>query len=147
MRLAWKPVLPVTLLLVQACSIEQPVSGPVLLTSEWKTVEPPEPLRTGRLEQRLCLDVGTMQDVDFEKGVVVLGNGQRHTLAGEVIDNEQTTYPLKVAEQGRTVCLNRAERAAPEPDFPSDRTIVRVRLRSEPPLQVAEIRWHSYDPH
>jgi hypothetical protein len=93
--------------LAQACSIEQPVSGPVSLTAEWKTIEPPEPLRVaGKLEQRLCLDVGTMRDVDFEKGVVVLGNGQRHTIAGEVVDSEQTTYPLKVVEQGKTVCLN-----------------------------------------
>lgn len=134
--------------LLGACSVEQPVSGPVTLTAEWKTIEPPEPLRVaGRLEQRLCLDVGTMRDVDFEKGVVVLGNGQRHTIAGEVVDSEQTTYPLKVVEQGKTVCLNRAKKTDPARDFPSDGTIVRVRLRSEPPLQVAEIRWHSYDPH
>jgi hypothetical protein len=118
------------------------------LTAEWKTIEPPEPLRVaGKLEQRLCLDVGTMRDVDFEKGMVVLGNGQRHTIAGEVVDSEQRTYPLEVVEQGKTVCLNRAEQTAPEADFPSDRTIIKVRLQSEPPLQVAEIRWHSYDPH
>jgi hypothetical protein len=131
-----------------ACSVNQPVSGPVSLTAEWKTIDPPAPLKVGgKLEQRLCLDVGTMQDVDFDKGVVVLGNGQRHTLAGEVVDDQQTTYPLKVASQGKTLCLHRAERTAPEPDFPADRTIAKVRLRSEPPLQVAEIRWHSYDPH
>jgi hypothetical protein len=93
------------------------------------------------------LDVGKMRDVDFEKGVVVLENGQRYTLAGEADDDQQKTYTLKVVEQGRTVCMNRAELTADGPDFPTDRTIVRVRLRSEPPLRVAEIRWHSYDPH
>lgn len=147
MRRAWKLVI-LGALLAQACSIEQPVSGPVTLTSEWKTIEPPELLRVGgKLEQRLCLDIGVTKDVDFNKGVVVLGNGQRHTIAGEVVDSEQTTYALRVAEQGRAVCLNRADINPNVPDFPADITIVRVRLRSDPPLQVAEIRWHSYDPH
>jgi hypothetical protein len=132
--------------LAQACSIEQPVSGPVALTGEWKTIEPPEPLRIGgRLEQRLCLDVGAMRDVDFEKGVVVLDNGQRYTLTGEADDDQQKTYVLKVASQSKSVCMNRTDLTSSGPDFPSD--LVRVRLRSEPPLRVAEVRWHSYDPH
>lgn len=42
--------------LVLACEpIEQPVSGPVTLTSEWKSITPPEPLRIGRRsEQKFC---------------------------------------------------------------------------------------------
>jgi hypothetical protein len=133
-------------LLAQACSVEQPVSGPVALTGEWKTIEPPEPLRIrGRLEQRLCFDVGRMRDVDFDKGVVVLDNGQRHTLAGEADDDQQKTYGLKVVTQSKSVCMNRADITPNVPNFPSD--LVRVRLRSEPPLRVAEVRWHSYDPH
>jgi hypothetical protein len=86
-----------------------------------------------------------MREVDFEKGVVVLDNGQRYTLAGEADDNQQKTYVLAVVERGRTVCMNRADLTPNVPNFPSD--LVRVRLRSEPPLRVAEIRWHSYDPH
>jgi hypothetical protein len=86
-----------------------------------------------------------MRDVDFEKGVVVLDSGQRYTLAGEADDNQQKTYALKVVEQGRTVCINRAALTSSGPDFPSD--LVKVRLRSEPPLRVAEVRWQSYDPH
>jgi len=40
------------------------------LTGEWKTVKPPEPLRVGsRNEQKFCPQlVGTLSDVDFEKG-------------------------------------------------------------------------------
>jgi hypothetical protein len=131
-----------------ACeSIEQPVSGAVTLTGEWKTVTPPEPLRVaGKLEQKICLDVGLTKDVDFDAGVIVLENGERHTLSGEAIDDKEKAHSLKVAEQGRAICLYNAESTPRGPDFLADR-IVRVRLRSEPPLQVAEIRWHSYDPH
>jgi hypothetical protein len=91
------------------------------------------------------LDVGITRDVDFEKGIVVLDNGQRYTLAGEADDDQQKTYALKVASQGKSVCMNRADLTSSGPDFPSD--LVKIRLRSEPPLRVAEVRWHSYDPH
>jgi hypothetical protein len=135
-------------LLGQACTIEQPVSGPVSLTGDWTTITPPEPLRVaGKLEQQLCLDVGLMRDVDFEKGVVVLDNGQRYTLAGEADDDQQRTYALKVGARSKALCMNRADLTPNVPHFPPARTIVRVRLRSDPPLRVAEIRWHSYDPH
>jgi hypothetical protein len=123
------------------------VSGPVALTGEWKTFDPPEPLRVERNEQKLCLQLDAIPDVDFQKGVVSV-NGQRHALEGEAVDSEGTQYPLNVADRGGdTVCLYRAGEYPRGPDFPVDRTIVRLRLRSEPPLQVRNIRWHSYDPH
>jgi hypothetical protein len=132
---------------VSACSIEQPVSGPVTLTGEWTTVDPPKPLRVGGKEQQVfCLQVvGTLSDVDFEKGRVLV-NGQWHLLGGEAVDSQQTKYALKVGDQGgNTTCLYRAGDPPRGPDFPGDLTIVRLRLRSEPPLQVGQIRWHSYD--
>lgn len=142
------PVFMLGSLLGLACSVEQPVSGPITLAGEWRTITPPEPLRVGgKLEQRLCLDIGTTRDVDFEKGVVVLDNGQRHSLEGEVVDDRGTAHTLRLAEQGRVVCLSRAAIKPNTPDFPANLTIIRVRLRSEPALQVAEVRWHSYDPH
>ena len=136
-------------LLGSACSIEQPVAGNVALTGEWTTVTPPEPLRVGQNEQqKFCLRiVGALSDVDFENGRVLV-DGQWHVLGGEAVDSEQAKYVLKVAEQGGdSVCLYRAGEPIPGPNFPSDRTLVRLRLRSEPPLQVGEIRWHSYDQH
>jgi hypothetical protein len=117
------------------------------LNGEWKDIDPPEPLRVaGKEQQVFCLHlVDTLSDVDFEKGRVLV-NGQWHVLGGEAVDNEQAKYALKVADQGgNTTCLYRAGAPPPGPDFPGDRTIVKLRLRSEPPLRVGEIRWHSYD--
>jgi hypothetical protein len=136
-----------TLALYQACAIEQPVSGPISLTSEWTTVKPPQPLRVaGKHRQVVCLHVDSIADVDFEKGVVVMGNGQRHVVEGEATDNKQSKYPLKVRERGgRHVCLYRFGERHSGSDFPEERTIVSLRVRSEPPLQVEKIVWHSYD--
>jgi hypothetical protein len=135
-------------LLGSACSlIEQPVSGPVALTDQGVTVTPPKQLRIARNEQKVCLHVGAIGDVDFEKGVVQV-NGQPHAIAGEAVDNEGTRYPLKVGDWGGdTVCLYRAERLDPDSDFPSGRRIAALRLRSQPPLQVREIRWLAYNRH
>jgi hypothetical protein len=133
----------------QACSIEQPVSGAVLLTSDWKTIDPPESLRVaGKYEQKVCLQiVGAPTDVKFEKGTVQV-DGQWHVLEGEAVDHEQTSYGLALAELGgTTACLYRAADTPPGPDFPAHQTLVRLRLRSVPPLQVDKIWWISSDPH
>jgi len=135
-------------LLGSACSIEQPVSGPLALTGEWTTVTPPEPLRVaGKLEQKVCLKIeGTVTDIDLKNGVMLAG--QRHVLGGKAIDSEQVEYTLGVGELGPSgVCLYRPPGDTPPgPDFPAKRTIIKIRLRSDPPLQVDEIRWRSYDP-
>jgi hypothetical protein len=134
-------------LLGSACSIEQPVSGPVALTGEWRTIDPPEPLRVaGKGEQVVCVQIiGTVTDIDLQNGVVV--DGQRHVLGGEAIDDEQTTYDLKVGSMGGsavgTVCLSRAGQPPHGPDFGAD--IIKLRLRSEPPLRVEKIWWYSGD--
>lgn len=134
-------------LLVLACSIEQPVSGSVVLTGEWKVIDPPEPLRVeGKHRQAVCLHVDVIRDADFDNSVVVMGSGQRHVVEGEALDNEGTKYALEVRERGgRHFCLYRSGERPPGGDFPEDRTIVSLRLRSEPPLQVVRILWHSYD--
>ena len=139
-------VLPVALL-GQACAVERPVSGAIALTNEWKTIEPPEPLRVGPKEQqKFRLQVGRLRDLSFENGVALdNGQGQRHLLEGEAIDSEGIHYTLEVAEAGGDhVCLYRAGEPILGPNFPVDRTIVRLRLRSAPPPQVSEIRY-SYD--
>ena len=131
-----------------ACSIEQPVSGPVALTAEGTSFEPPEPLRVaGKMEQKVCLQiVGAAADVSFEKGAVLVDD-QWHVLDGEAVDDEQASYGLKLAQLGgATACLSRPPDGAPGSDFPADRTITRLRLRSVPPLQVEKIWWASYDP-
>jgi hypothetical protein len=137
----------VVLALLQACAIEQPVSGAVSLTGEWTTVTPPEPLRVARNEQKVCLHVDAVRDIDLQNGVI-LENGQRHVLEGEAVDSEGAQYVLEVGGllQGDNVCLYRGGGLGPGPDFPEDRTIVRFRFRSNPPLQVGKVRWFSLDP-
>ena len=133
--------------LAQACAIEQPVSGPVSLTSEWTTVTPPEPLRVARNEQKVCLHVDSVRDIDLHNGVI-LENGQRHVVSGDAVDSEGAQYALEVGGllQGDNVCLYRGGGLGPGPDFPEDRTIVGFRFRSSPPLQVGKIQWFSLDP-
>lgn len=142
MRFVWNLCMVGALL---ACNVDQAISGPVSITGEWTLIEPPEPLRTkGRLAQRICLKIDAVQDVDYETGMVVLGNGQRQLLAGEAIDSSQTKYTLKLGSLGEYVCLSRAGERRAGPDFPQP--LVRLRLRTDPPLHVEEIRWRSYDP-
>lgn len=92
-------------------------------------------------QQSFCVPVDTFRDVNLEG--FVLGNGERHVLEGEAVDSEGTKYALEaVGRRGDSVCLYRAGEFPAGPDFPAERTIVRLRLRSEPPLEVGEIRWY-----
>ena len=135
-------------LLGQACNVEQPVSGPVALSAEGTTFEPPEPLRVaGKMEQKICMQiVGAATDVSFEKGAVLV-NDQWHALDAEAVDDQQARYGVRLAQLGgTTACLSRPPDGSPGPDFPADRKIVKLRLSSVPPLQVEKIWWASYDP-
>ena len=98
-----------------------------------------------RRVQNVCLQVGKIRDVNIENAVM-LADG-RHVLEGEVVDNEGTRYGLRLAMlKGDNVCFCRAGKRTADPDFPVDRTIVTLRFRSEPPLEVGAIRWYSCDP-
>jgi len=140
-------VLLVGALLTHACSIEQPVSGPVALTSEWQTIEPPAPLRSGgRHGQYFCLHTGAAVYMEDARKNVVLLNGLPHVLEGEAVDDQHATYLLRPGmHAGDEICLSRAEPVPPGPDFPQARRVVALRLRSVPPIQVQEIRWLSFN--
>lgn len=139
-----RPLAALLATLLLACSTEQKVSGPLALTDEWTTVTPPEPLNVARYEQKACVRLDAVSDVDH--GTVTFASGQRSRLEGEAIDNRGTAYALEaVGLSGDCVCLYRAGDYPRGPDFPAE--IVSLRLRSSAPLEVREVTWHSYDPH
>lgn len=123
---------------------EQPVSGPVAVGAEWLEIVPPSPLSVVKNEQSIRLQVAGVADMDAG-GSLTLDDGRRIRVTAEVIDDRGTRYPLTLGGisgmQYAYVYFYRAGDYPPGPDFPLDRTIVKLRMRSDVPLEVEEIRW------
>ena len=122
--------------------VEQPVSGPLTLADTWTEVRPPSPLRVKKDEQAVRLELPGIADIGAN-GRLELAGDKSVTLAGEVVDDHGTVYPLTLGAitGGRHAFFYRAGDHPPGPDFPVDRTIVTLRLRSDPPVDVEEVRW------
>lgn len=137
--------LPLLLLIAVACSPvrEQSISGPLTLDSAWSEIVPPSPLRVVLDEQAIRLDIERLDDLADSPGSIELADGSVVVLDGEVVDDAGQSYPLAIAAISgkRSVYLYRAGDYPPGPDYPTDRKIVKVRLRSGAPLQVEEVRW------
>lgn len=132
------------LFVASACRplVEQPVSGPVSLGSEWTEIAPPEPLKVAKDEQAIRLEVAGIADMQLDN-TLELSDGRRVVIAGELVDDQGTVYPLALGGVAamKHAFLYRAGDYPPGPDFPVERTIVKLRLRSDASLDVDEIRW------
>lgn len=139
----------VLLLAAPACSpADQPVSGPIELGAGWTEVVPPAPLVVSRDEQAIRLQLAGIEDIDLDN-TLELADGGRVVVDAEVVDDAGTVYPLVLAAVSgqRHAFFYRAGERPPGPDYPTDRKIVKLRLRSEPALTVEEIRWICTSAH
>jgi hypothetical protein len=127
---------------------EQPISGALELGPEWTEIAPPSPLRIVKDEQSVRLSISGIADMGLDDSLS-LDDGRRVGIAGEVVDDQGAIYPLTLGGIAATrhAYLYRAGEYPPGPDFPPDRTIVKLRLRSDAPLQVEEIRWICTSAH
>jgi len=120
----------------------QPVSGHKVFSANWLEIVPPSPLRVVENEQSLRLQVAGIADMTLNDSLI-LDDGRTITVTAEVVDDQGNLYPLTLGGISGTkhAYLYRAGDYPPGPDFPVDRTIVMLRVRSDAPLEVEEIRW------
>ena len=121
---------------------DRPVSGPILLGPEWVEVVPPSPLQVSRDEQAVRLRLAGIADMDLHDGLK-FEDGRRVVIEAEVVDDQGTAYPLALGGIAGSVhaYFYRAGEYPPGSDYPADRTIVTLRFRSDPEIEVEEIRW------
>lgn len=129
-------------LAVTACTgtTEQRISERVTISSEWSEVVPPAPLRVAKTEQAVILRLAEVPHIESDAAIEL--DGRSVALHAEVVDDRGTVYPMALGGvSGNFVLMYRAGNYPPGPDFPTDRTIVKLRLRSDVRLDVEAIRW------
>jgi len=126
----------------------QPVSGHTVFGADWLEIVPPSPLRVVEIEQSIRLQVGGIADMTLSDSLI-LDDGRTISITAEVIDDQGTRYPLTLGgiSGGKHAYFYRAGDYPPGPDFQVNRKIVRLRVRSDAPLEVEEIRWICTTPH
>ncbi|MFT7288128.1 MAG: hypothetical protein ACI87W_002243 [Halieaceae bacterium] len=132
------------LIAASACNpvVEQPVSGPITLGTEWIEIVPPKPLKVTKNEQAIRIELPGSADMQLQN-TIELSDGRRLQIEAEVVDDQGTTYDLALGGVAATkhAFFYRAGDYPAGPDYPVDRTIVKLRLRSNASADVDEIRW------
>jgi hypothetical protein len=120
----------------------QPVSGKTEFGKDWKDIVPPTPLQVVENEQSIRLKLDGIKDMTHSDSLL-LTDGRKVTITAEVIDDQDRRYPLTLGGIGgaQHAYFYRAGDYPPGPDFDVDRTIVKLRLKSDLPLEVDEIQW------
>jgi hypothetical protein len=120
----------------------QPVSGTIEFDTEWKDIVPPSPLQVVENEQSIRLSLAGIKDMTHTDSLL-LTDGRKVTITAEVFDDQGMRYPLSLGGigGGQHAYFYRAGDYPPGPDFDVERTIVKLRIKSDLPLQVDEIEW------
>jgi hypothetical protein len=74
---------------------------------------------------------------------LLLADGREVNITAVVLDDQGARYPLSLGgiAGAQHAYLYRAGEYPPGPDFDVNRTIVKLRVKSDPPLEVEEIAW------
>lgn len=138
----------------------QPVSEAIEINNDWKEIIPPTPLKSNYLIQHISLKV----DQSIQQNIELDGNDPNHQtlkyndgksgkIEASLYDDKGEIYPLQINGKGAGILLGRKlpprdPNKPPEnkPSFPADRVYVKLRIRSEVPLQIEKIEWTGYNP-
>lgn len=120
----------------------QPVSGRTRFGVDWKDIVPPSPLQVVENEQSIRLRSAGIKDMTHSDSLI-LTDGRKVTISAVVVDDQGTSYPLSLGgiAGAQHAYFYRAGDYPPGPDFNVERTIVKLRLKSDLPLEVDEIQW------
>jgi hypothetical protein len=120
----------------------QPVSGKTEIGADWKDIVPPSPLQVVENEQSIRLRLTGIEDMTHSNSLI-LTDGREITFTAVVIDDQGSSYPLSLGgiAGDQHAYFYRAGEYPPGPDFDVDRTIVKLRLKSDLPLELDEIQW------
>jgi len=132
---------------LETADSEQIVSGPVVLSPEWKEFVPSKALRPMKQSQEIVLDVepseGLVVDnlhgdrMQLANGVSLHPQIQLVDSQGNIFDAHVSRYPVpSLYENGISGYVS---------NLPKDRNFTKVRVRSESPVRLSRIVWHCHN--
>lgn len=134
----------------------QPVSEAIEINSDWKEIFPPNPLKSKYSVHHISLKLNQPVELDGNDPnnlTLKYKDGKSGKIEASLYDDKGESYPLQISGKGAGILLGRKlpprdPSSPPEnkPVFPADRVYVKLRIRSELPLQVEKIEWTGYNP-
>lgn len=138
----------------------QEISGSVTIGSEWTEIVPPVPLKPYATLQEVVLrfdDYDRKNFTDNLQGEILnLADGRKTKIEAFLFDDKGESYELQImgtGGEGGGFTLSRKmipDIANGNPNykylnFPTDRTYVKLKLRSEIPIKCDKIEWVCYN--
>ncbi|HEX7999966.1 MAG TPA: hypothetical protein VF528_16375 [Pyrinomonadaceae bacterium] len=151
-------ILGVTLLmlaLAASCSLyrkldpylDREISGPVTITSEWLEIKPTEPLSPMRQQQEIVLDIAGNHHLELTAGDMILQDGSANKFEVQMIDEYMNVYNANGHTlSGSLLGFFVYDKSSGKDGLPQDRTYIKVRIRSDKPIQCSRILWRGYYP-
>lgn len=138
----------------------QIIAESIEIGTEWKEIVPPSPLKVKNLHQNVSLKMSesvwreaTWDESDPKRQTLKYGDGKTGKIEAILFDEKGESYELQINGKGGGFNLGRPvkprnpdEPPNNQPDFPSDRTFNKLRIRSDVPLHLDKIEWTGYTP-
>jgi len=125
--------------------LDQELAGPTTTTSQWLEIVPKSPLRVERQRHMIALDLDQSIRTEREGSGLVLTDGYIVRPQVELVGKDGKTYELNVpslflTNTGETLAYFSGD------DLPTDKTYIKVRIRSDRPVRCNRIFWRNYNP-
>lgn len=119
--------------------LDQEISGPTTISSEWREIVPRQPIRVERQIQYMTLDVADPFEPVYDKWSLRLGDGSVVKPEVQLVDENGNVYNLT------SPALDNKGIAFRNSDLPKDRVYRSVRIRSDKPIRLTRIYWRCYN--
>ena len=136
----------------------QTVSGSITIGSSWMEIVPPKPLKPLGVTNWITLGCKNYKVFDWaenEKNILELADGRNTKIEAYLYDDRGESYLLRIYQTSNGPELHRKELSEigdgknnySTVEFPKDRVYIKLKIRSEIPLECDNIEWQGSKPH
>jgi hypothetical protein len=125
--------------------LDQDITGPVTVSSDWLEIVPKKPLRVERQIQMIVLDLDESIKLERDDWGLVLPDGSVVTPQVQLIGDDGTTYDLNHPSTWWNPSTRVTYAQFSLPDLPKDKAYRAVRIRSDKPVRCNRIFWRNYN--
>jgi hypothetical protein len=120
--------------------LDQQLSGPVVVSTDWLEIKPKEPLKADRQIQYVLVNFAQPGTADVKSRGLRLADGTLVVPEVELVDDRGNSFGLKAVAFGETVMG-----FSSDGDLPKDRTYPSVRIKTNRSIALSSIHWKRWN--
>ena len=125
---------------------DRDIAGATAITSQWLEIGPAPALKPSGKQSLVILELEGDYTPDFQAQMLRFPDGTLGMPDVQLVDQQGNVFPLHflmVHHRDRTGSSVMGGAGFGAPDLPSDRSYVKVRVRSDKPMKCSKIVWRS----